>query len=124
MQEELTRLEAHEADEVRIESALSYTSDKPVVIRVRRGDHGYQVDDDAGAVGLAGEPEGWLEIADGIVKSHGVDIDERGMVFVPDVVGRDLPQLVLGVADTSLSLYTTLVQAGDAQRFDAELGIE
>ena len=67
------------------------------------------VDDDGAAVRLAGRPPGWLELAERIVRSAGVNVNRRGVVFVPAVGEARLDRLVGLVAATSLEVYDTLL---------------
>ncbi len=124
MEEELESLTSRERGEVVLETALSYTSDQPVRVRVSKSDDRYSVDDDAEAVRLAGEPDGWRETAEGLMKAHGMSVDERGAVFIPAVVGRDLRALVLSLADTSLALYSALMATEAEVGFDSDTGVE
>lgn len=124
IEEQLARLHEQDDGETSVETGLSYGSARPVTVRVRRRGQRYDLDDDGVAVTLAGEPEGWLEVAEGLMAAHGLNIDRRGVVSVPAVEGRDLAALVLAVADTSLSLYTSLLATDLEVGFDSDTSVE
>jgi len=67
------------------------------------------VDDDGRPYDLPGGPPGWLELADRVVRSAGVSVNRRGVVFVPAVGEARLERLVALVAATSLELYDALL---------------
>jgi hypothetical protein len=87
----------------------TYGSSEPVVIRVRRRGDKLTIDDDGGAVRLAGRPSGWHERADRIVEDAGVNVNRRGVVFVPAGGEAHLDRLVALVAATSLEVYDALL---------------
>ena len=120
----LDRLRNDEEGEAYVQTALSYASGQPVVIRVRRRGDGYDIDDDGTAVRIAGQPRGWRESAEGLALAHGMNISNGGVVSVPAVEGRDLDALVLSVADTSLSLYLALVESDLSVGFDSDTSVE
>lgn len=124
MEQALERMRTEDQGEAWIETALSYTSGQPVVVRVRRRGHRYDIDDDGSAVRLAGEPEGWFDDAAGLATAQGMNINRSGVVFVPAVEGRDIAALVLSVADTSLSLYFALLESDLAVEFDSDTSVE
>ena len=124
MDHALSELSGEENGETSVETALSYTSDQPVVIHVRKRGPRYDVDDDGAAVRLAGEPTGWHEEAEGLARAHGLNINRSGVVFVPAVVGRDIDALVLSVADTSLSLYLALLESDVSVESDSDTSVE
>ena len=92
-----------------IETGRSYGSSEPVVIRVERRGTKLTIDDGGAAVRLAGRPRGWLERADQVVSSTGLNVNRRGVVYVPAVGEARLDRLVALVASTSLELYDTLL---------------
>lgn len=97
-------------DEVVRETAVTYAPSQPVRVRVRRREHRYDVDDLGGAVAAAGTPDGWLSIAEAVVASDGLNVNRRGVVFVPAVEGRDIDALVARVARASLALHGALLE--------------
>jgi hypothetical protein len=124
MHPELEHLQTMDRGEAELKTGLTYGSDTPVVIRVHKQDGRYSLDDDGAAVRLSGTPEGWREIASGLVAAHGLDIDHRGVVFVPAAAGRDVDAVALSVADTSLSLYAALRDPGLEVGFDSDTSVE
>lgn len=124
MEQELQALSRLDHGEVVLETALAYSAEEPVRVRVRKREDRYDVDDDANAVRLAGEPDGWLGVAEGLMASHGLNVNRRGVVYVPAVVGRDIGALALSVADSSLTLYSALVESGSEVGFDSDTSVE
>ena len=124
MEDDLESLTTMERGEVVVTTGLSYTSEHPVRVRVRKRDNRYDLDDDAEAVRLAGEPSGWFATAEGLMKAHGANVNRRGAVFVPAVAGRELGALVLTVADTSLTLYSALIETDVEVGFDSDTSVE
>ena len=110
MEDQLNRVLSGERDETTVESALSYAGEGPVQVRVRLRDQRYDLDDGGGAVRLAGKPDGWLETGQRLMVVHGMSIDDDGLVFTHGVDGRNLPSMVLSVADTSLALHRALLE--------------
>jgi hypothetical protein len=87
----------------------TYGSSEPVVIRVVRRDSKLTIDDDGAAVRLAGRPAGWHERAGRIVEATGVNVNRRGVVFVPATDEARLGRLVDLVATASLEVYDALM---------------
>jgi len=110
--------------EVVLETGLSYTPEHAVSVRIRKRDQRYDLDDDGTAVRLAGEPPGWWGIAEGLMTAHGLNVNRRGVVFVPAVVGRDVRALALSVADTSRTLYLALIESDVEVGFDSDTSVE
>jgi hypothetical protein len=50
-----------DTDETIFTTGLTYRASGPVLIRVRRRGHRYDITDDGVAVSLAGKPRGWLD---------------------------------------------------------------
>jgi hypothetical protein len=93
-----------------VDSGLTYRSDEPVLVRVVHREHRYDLDDDGAAVQLAGKRSGWFEAANRIVVREALNINRRGVVFVPAVDGRDIDALAQRVAETSRQVYLTLLE--------------
>ena len=55
-------------DERVVETGRRYREGEPVRVLVRRRHHTYLVSDDGEAVLLAGRPQGWLEVAERVVR--------------------------------------------------------
>lgn len=92
-----------------VPTGKTYGSSEPLVVRVRRRGDKLTIDDAGMAVSLAGRPPGWLEQAEQIVKAVGVNVNRRGVVFVPAVGEARLDRLSALVAATSLELYDALL---------------
>jgi hypothetical protein len=92
-----------------IETGRTYGSSEPVIIRVTRRGTKVTIDDAGAAVRLAGRPRAWLERADRVVRSAGVNVNRRGVVFVPAVGEARVDRLVALVTATSLELYDALL---------------
>jgi hypothetical protein len=107
---ELARHAWGERDKLVLESGDTYREGEPVRVRVRRRDHRYAVDDDGGAARLAGASPGWLAEAERVVDDFALNVNRRGIVFVPAVEGgMDLAWLAGRVAECSLALYGALL---------------
>jgi len=124
MEQVLAELGNREQGEVVLETALSYGTSEPVRVRVRKRGNRYDIDDDANAVRLSGKPQGWLEVAEGLMVAHGLNVNRRGAVHVPVHVGRDIAALVLSVADTSLTLYSALIEVDVEVGFDSDTSVD
>ncbi len=124
MEEELRALRDQDEAEAVLETALSYGSAEPVRVRIRKREDRYDIDDGGNAVRLAGEPDGWFELAQGLMTAHGLNVNRRGVVSVPTVVGRDIGALTLSVADTSVALYSALLESGSEVDFDSDTSVE
>ena len=98
------------AGETVVDTDIAYRADDPVLIRVRRREHRYDLTDDGGAVGRAGRPPGWLAVAQRVVAGTGMNVNRRGVVFVPAVEGRDLDALGTRLAETSRLVYLALLE--------------
>jgi hypothetical protein len=88
----------------------AYAPGAPVRVRIRRRHHRYVIDDDAAAVARAGRPAGWLAVAERVVAEDDLNVNRRGVVFVPVVEGRDIDALARRVAATSRAVYDALLE--------------
>jgi hypothetical protein len=102
-----------ERGEVVLDTGLSYAEGEPVQALVRKRGGRYYISDLGAAVELAGRPRGWLEVAERVVEEAWLNVNRRGVVFVPAVEGRDHAELAIRVGDTSLSLYQALLELFD-----------
>ena len=105
-----------EAGEVVLDSGLFYADGDPVRVRVRKRERRYELDDEGAAVrkvGVSVRHGAWYEAADRVVDEEHVNVNRRGVVFVPAVEGRDLAALALQVARASASLYAALLEISD-----------
>jgi hypothetical protein len=100
-----------ERGEITLETGLTFDGRRPIEARVRKRGRRYDIGDEASAVSAAGKPPGWLRVAERIVADVGLNVNRRGVVFVSAVEGRDIASLTLLVADTSLAVYTALLES-------------
>jgi hypothetical protein len=97
--------------EVVLDGGAEYADGDPVAVRVRKRGYRYTVDDDGAAVARAGKPPGWLEVARDAVDAYALNVNRRGVVFVPAVEGgMDLAWLVTRIADCSAAVYRELLE--------------
>jgi hypothetical protein len=102
-----------ERGEAVLEWGLEYREGEPVKVRLRKRAHRYDLDDQGAAVRLAGRRAGWLEVCEHVVARQGLNVNRRGVVFVPAVEGRDLSSLALLVADTSVAVWSSLLELSE-----------
>lgn len=92
-----------------VDPGLTYGSAEPVVVRVRQRGAKAVIDDAGAAVRLAQRPAGWLDRAERVVRRVGLNVNRRGVVYVP-AVGTDGQDRLVGlVATTSLEVYDALL---------------
>jgi transposase InsO family protein len=97
-----------------LDGGAEYADGDPVEVRVRKRAHVYTVDDDAAAMARAGKPPGWLAVATDVVDAYALNVNRRGVVFVPAVEGGvDLAWLVTRIADCSAAVYRELLDLAD-----------
>jgi hypothetical protein len=102
-----------ETGAIRLPSGLEYRDGEPVVIVIRKRGHRYDLSDEGAAVRKA-RTRGWLPVAEDVVAAYGMNVNRRGVVFVPAVAGRDLAALAASLAETSLAVYRELLEADAA----------
>jgi hypothetical protein len=83
------------------------------MVRVRKRGRRYDLDDEGRATRPAGKPAGWLEVCDRLMAEAGFNVNRRGVVFVSVVEGRDLASIALRLADSSVAVYSTLLELSD-----------
>jgi hypothetical protein len=110
---DLARAGWGERGEIRLDSGLSFDGRRSVEVNVRKRGRRYDIGDEGSAVSAAGTPPGWLEPAERIVAEVGLNVNRRGVVFVSAVEGRDLASLLMRVAETSLAVYSALLERQD-----------
>ncbi len=98
-------------DDTTIDTGLTYRVGEPVRIRVRRRGHRYDIGDEGEAVKRAGKPDGWLSETQRLVAKEGFNVNRRGVVFVPAIEGRDIASLTLRLAETSRTVYLSLLES-------------
>jgi hypothetical protein len=97
------------------ETSLVYSDGEPVVVRVRKRGRRIDIDDNGAAVARAraiGTTANWLEVAQRVVAEDNLNVNRRGVVFVPSVEGRDIDSLAARVARSSAALEAELLAAG------------
>ena len=97
--------------EVRLDTGVAFGDGEPIHVLVRKRGRRYDLSDEGAAVRKAGASAGrWLETAERVADAHALNVNRRGVVFVPAVEGRDLATLAIQVAETSLALYGELLE--------------
>ena len=97
--------------------ALTYVDGEPVRVSVRRRAHRVDIDDGGEGVERAGRPPGWLPVAEAVVERHNLNVNRRGVVFVPAVIGRDIDQLARRVAEASYAVHAALLELTGERMF-------
>jgi hypothetical protein len=95
-----------------VTTELRYADGEPVSVRLRRRGRRYEIDDEGAAVATArwfGVSD-WREVATEIVDAHDLNVNRRGVVFVPAVEGRDLAWLAFRVARCSYAVHAELLE--------------
>jgi hypothetical protein len=99
-----------ERGEARIATGLRFGDGDEVEILVRKRGRRYDLSDQGAAVHKAGvEGSDWLEVAERVVAAEGMNVNRKGVVFVPAVEGRDLASLAVRLAETVLAVYDELL---------------
>jgi hypothetical protein len=96
--------------EVVLATGLAYGDGGPVLVAIRKRLHRYDIDDRGEGVRRAGRPDGWLDVVREVVADDALNVNRRGVVFVPAVEGRDLASLALRVAYRSLAVHEALLE--------------
>jgi photosystem II stability/assembly factor-like uncharacterized protein len=94
-----------------VEPGPAYGDGEPVLIRIRKRGHRYDIDDDGAAwtkAGASGRVA--LDAAERVVAEEGFNVNRRGVVFVPAVEGRDIARLAERLAECSLAVYAELLE--------------
>jgi hypothetical protein len=100
-----------ERGEVLLETGQSYGDGEPVRVLVRKRGHRYLVSDSGRAVEKAGRPRGWYEVASTVVASDYLNLNRRGVIFVPAVEGGvDVASFAARVGDLALGVYESLLE--------------
>jgi hypothetical protein len=97
------------------EHQFVYSDGEPVVVRVRQRGRRIDIDDNGAAVARAraiGTTANWLDVAQRVVAEDNLNVNRRGVVFVPAVEGRDIDSLAARVGRTSAALEAELLAAG------------
>jgi hypothetical protein len=97
------------------DAGLVYSDGEPVIVRIRQRDRRIDIDDDGAAVArarAAGTTARWLDVARRVVAEDSLNVNRRGVVFVPAFEGRDIDGLAARVARASCALEAELLAAG------------
>ena len=95
-----------------VDSGLVYSNGEPVVVRVRQRGRRVDIDDDGAALARAravGTTARWLDVARRVVAADDLNVNRRGVLFVPAVEGRDIDELAARVARASRALESELL---------------
>jgi hypothetical protein len=94
---------------------LRYGDETAVSVRIRKRHRRYDIDDEGAAVRKARAlgVEQWEEIAADVVDAHDLNVNRRGVVFVPAVEGRDIAWLAFRVARCSYAVHSELLDTLD-----------
>jgi hypothetical protein len=93
-------------------SELQYADGEPVAVQIRKRGRRYDIDDEGAAVAKARwyGAEEWQAVAEEVVEAHDLNLNRRGVVFVPAVAGgADLAWLAFKVARCSYALHAELL---------------
>jgi hypothetical protein len=100
-----------EVSETTVEPGAAYGDGEAVAIRIRRRGRRFRLDDGGRAVAKAGRHPGWLEVATEVAEAFSLNVNRRGVVFVPAVEGGlDRAWLARRVADCSVAVHDALVE--------------
>jgi hypothetical protein len=84
-------------------------------VRVRRRGRRIDIDDDGAAVARArraGTTAHWLDVARRVAGADHLNVNRRGVIFVPVVEGRNVEELAARVACASRALEGELLAEG------------
>jgi hypothetical protein len=99
-----------ERGEARIGTGLRFGDGEEVEILVRKRGRRYDLSDEGAAVRKADvKGSAWLEVAERVVAAEGMNVNRKGVVFVPAVEGRDLASLTVRLAETVVAVYDELL---------------
>ena len=99
-----------------VETDLRYADETAVTVHIRKRGRRYDVDDEGAGVRKAravGVTE-WKAVVEEVVDAHDLNVNERGVVFVPAVEGGpDLAWLVFRLARCSYAVHAELLETLD-----------
>ena len=100
---------------VTLDSGRRFPDGEPLLVRIRKREVRYDIDDDGIAVRKAGKPSGWRDVAERVVEEDGLNINRAGVVFVTGFERRrgDVPALAFRVAERSLAVYEALLDVAE-----------
>ena len=102
-----------ESGEITLDTGLSFDGRQRIEVNVKKRGRRYDIGDAGRAVSASGAPRGWLDIAERVVAELGLNVKRSGVVFVSAVEGRDIASLVMQVGETSLAVYSALLESQD-----------
>jgi hypothetical protein len=90
---------------------LRYAGGEQVSVHIRKRGRRYDIDDGGAAVATARSfgVVDWRDVAATVVDAHDLNVNRRGVVFVPAVEGRDLAWLAYRVARCSYAVHSELL---------------
>lgn len=92
-------------------TGFEYVPGDPVRVRIVRRDRRTRVTDDGAAVGRAGRPAGWREIAERLADELVVNVSRHGVISLPiSSRGPGLEALVQRIGEASLALYQEILE--------------
>jgi hypothetical protein len=101
-----------------VATELRYADGTPVTVHIRKRHRRYDIDDEGAGVRKAralGAGE-WERVAAEVVDAHDLNVNRRGVVFVPAVEGRDIGWLAYRVTRCSYALHSDLLDTLDDSR--------
>ena len=99
--------------ELHVETELHFADDTPVAVHLRKRGRRYDIDDEGAAVRKARAfgVEEWETVAREVVDAHDLNVNRRGVVFVPAVEGGfDLAWLAFRLARCSYAVHAELLE--------------
>jgi hypothetical protein len=108
----MSDLEVHERV---VEPGPAYGDGEPVRVRIRKRGVRYDIDDAGRAWEKAGaRGREALSAAERAVADDDLNVNRRGVVFVPAVEGRDIDALALRIAECSLAVHGALLELDES----------
>lgn len=102
-----------DVDETTVDTGLTYRGSEPVLIRIRRRGHRYDIGDNGGAVSLAGSRlDGWRGLS--VWSRSRVSTSSGAASCSSPPGGRDIAALAFRLAEISRTVYLTLLEAAAA----------
>lgn len=94
-----------------VDTGLEYVPGERVLVHVVQREHRTSVSDDGAAIGRAGRPPGWRDVAERIDDELVVNVSRQGVVWLPVVgVGPCEDEIVGRIGEASLALYQDLLE--------------
>ena len=98
-----------------IATSREWLAGQPVEIFLRRRGYWTELDDGGEAIHRSGKPEGWLEAADRIAATEGMNVSRNGVVGVKygERSGHDPDEITGRLAHTARAIYLTLLDLSE-----------